>query len=119
MKRVRACMDRPSRAERRLITEIDALLALKIPIGLSRIAFCQPIAMLGSACDGAAFREVFEIVPFLQQIMSLHCRTNVALGMVLQFVSPVAIRHFSLTPTSPYWMNVIGAYEFPSTSALS
>lgn len=123
MKRVRACMDRPSRTERRLVSEIRELLSVQIPIELSRIAVCHPIAMLGSAssssCDGAAFREVFDIIPFLQQIMSLQSQSDIVLGMVLRFASPLAIRPFSTTPSSPYWMNVIGGYEFPPTTAMS
>lgn len=121
MKRVRACIDHPSRTERRLVAEIRDLLSMQIPIALSRIAVCRPISMLGSSStiDGAAFREVDEVVPFLQQIMSTQGQTNVVLGMVLQFVSPALIRKFSLTRSSPYWMNIIGGYEFPSTTALA
>ena len=121
MKRVRACMERPSRAERRLMAEIRELLSVQIPIELSRIAVCHPIAMLGSAlaCDGAAFREVFDVVPFLQRIMCHHSKCDVVLGMVLQFASPLVIRLFSTTPSSPYWMNVMGGYEFPPNTAMS
>lgn len=124
MKRVRASMDRPSRTERRLVSEIKELLSVQIPIELSRIAVCHPIAMLGSAsscgdADGAAFREVFDIIPFLQQIMKLQSNSDIVLGMVLRFAAPLAIRPFSTTPSSPYWMNVIGGYEFPPTTAMS
>jgi hypothetical protein len=119
LKRLRAFVDRPGRHERRLFDEIRKLVAVKLPIRLSRLAVCHPIAMIGSVPDGVAFSDVCDVVPFLEQIMRVESGSNVILRSVHKFVSPCVIRQFSRTPSSPYWMNVIGAYEFPPFSSLS
>lgn len=118
IERVVALIDRPSRTELRLRNEIRELLSIQIPIALSHIAVCRPITYLGTATGGAAFREVFDVVPFLQEIMKAHTNKNVQIHMVLKFVSPVPIRHFAYVPSSPYWMNVLGEYEFPPRCAM-
>ena len=121
LKRVRDCMDCPCQTELQLMREIRELLSIEIPIVLSRMAICHPIAMLGSASygDGAPFREVVDVSPFLEQLMCIQSGRKVALGVVLKYVSPAAIRPFSHTPCAPYWMNTNGAYKFPPMTALS
>lgn len=119
IKRVRECMQYPCDTERRLMHEIQELLSMKIPIALSRMAVCHPIATLGSAGDGAPFREVVDVTPYLTQLMNIQAERNIAIEMVLKFVAPSAIRSFSQTPTVTYWMNIQGSYNFPQMTALS
>ena len=119
LKRVRAFVDRPSRVERTLLVEIRQLLAVKLPIRLSHLAVCHPIAVVGLSANAVAFREVTDVVPFVQQIMSLQSRKTVLVRAVHQFASPIPIRQFARTPSCPYWMNVIDPYEFPPRRSLS
>ena len=93
-------------------------LSLQIPIALSHSAMCRPIAYSGTASGGAAFREVFDVAPFLNDIMNAHTGKNLQIRMVLKFVYLVPIRQFAHVPSYPYWMNVLGEYEIPSRCAL-